>query len=144
MEPSTDAAAGHLILGWANPGSLVEGTMKLFLSVWHDTYRRDADAIRRGEQLQERDAMQFELLRQFLRKRVWGDLWDGWLQQVQQRRNAIHAFRNRDIGSRDELLAAVGKYLVFLRHVNERLPYPDDMYKPREDQVPPCDEAVSW
>lgn len=142
LEPSTDAAAGHLILGWANLGSLVEGTMKLFLSVWYDTYRQDADAIRRGGELQEPDTMQFELLRQFLRRKVWGDPWDSWLQQVQQRRNAIHAFRDRDIGSREEFLAAVRKYLVFLRYVNDRLPYPDDMYKPREDWYPPSDEVV--
>ena len=33
-DPKNDASEGHLILAWINLGSLVEGTMKLFLSVY--------------------------------------------------------------------------------------------------------------
>ena len=47
---------------------------------------------------------------------------------VQQRRNAIHAFRNRPIGDHGELVGAVRSYLTVRRTVNARLPYPDDSY----------------
>ena len=51
---------------------------------------------------------------------------------VQQRRNAIHAFRNRPIGDHGELEGAIRSYPKVLRAVNARLPYPDDIYVPRE------------
>src|SRR5579859_1182306 len=35
---------GDLILAWANLGSLVEGTMKLFLSVYYEDYKKDLHA----------------------------------------------------------------------------------------------------
>jgi hypothetical protein len=80
--------------------------------------------------------MQLEQMRQFFRKRIWrkGDEdWDSWILKIQQRRNAVHAFKSRDIGTFDEFFVDVQKYLKFLRYINDRLPYPDDeIYKPRE------------
>jgi len=52
--------------------------------------------------------------------------------RIQQRRNAIHAYKDREIGNHDEFLLDVKTYLKFLRYINERLPYPDDIYIPRE------------
>jgi hypothetical protein len=51
---------------------------------------------------------------------------------VQQRRNAIHAYKDRPIGDDQEFQAAVLSYLTMLREVNARLPYPDGIYVPRE------------
>lgn len=36
-------SGGYLILAWANLGSLIEGTLKLFLSVYLDQYRADLE-----------------------------------------------------------------------------------------------------
>src|SRR3990172_855008 len=41
---------GDLILAWANLGALVEGQLKLFLSVYYSDYARDLDAIRDRKQ----------------------------------------------------------------------------------------------
>ena len=107
--------------------------MKLFLSVWYETYKDDEDYVvmRRGE-LQDPDRLQLEPMRQYFKKKIWDDTWDKWVQRVQQRRNAIHAYKDRDIGTHSELLDDIRKYLVFLRYINIRLPYPDEMYIPRE------------
>ena len=53
---------GDLILAWANIGALVEGHLKLFLSVWYNDYSADSDAIKdkRGR-LQEPDGSTFFL-----------------------------------------------------------------------------------
>jgi hypothetical protein len=123
---------GRLILGWANLGSLIEGSMKLFLSVWYEHYKNDVEAIKRNGKLQHPDGLQLEPLRQFFRKRIWDDIWDKWVEHIQHRRNAIHAYKDRDIGTHDEFLADIRTYLKFLRYINFRLPYPDDMYVPRE------------
>src|SRR3972149_6149566 len=37
---------GELILAWANLGTLVEGTLKLFCSIHYESYRKDVRAIK--------------------------------------------------------------------------------------------------
>jgi len=130
--PLSDDERGCLILAWSNLGSLVEGTMKLFLSVWYREYKNDIEAIKKKGKLIDPDSLQLELMRQFFRKRIWNEDWDAWIQHIQQRRNAIHAYKSRNIGSFNEFFADVRKYLEFLRYINSRLPYPDDMYTSRE------------
>jgi hypothetical protein len=125
---------GDLILAWANLGALVEGQMKLFLSVWYRDYKNDADAVRRKGKLEDPDESKLESLRQFFVKRIWttGEDWNGYVELVQTRRNAIHAFKTRDLGSFDEWRTQLCKHLLFLRDMNKRLPYPDDIYVPTE------------
>jgi hypothetical protein len=126
---------GQLILAWANLGSLVEGTMKIFLSVWYHNYKHDIEAIKTNGNLVSPDSLQMEQMRQFFRKRIWTDGdhdWDSWILKIQQRRNAVHAYKDRDIGNFEEFFIDVRKYREFLRHINDQLPYPHDLYKPRE------------
>jgi hypothetical protein len=131
LEASTD---GELILAWANLGSLVEGQLKLFLSVWYDEYKIDANSMRRNRQICEPDVLELDPLRQFFAKSVWrkGERWDAWILHIQQKRNAIHAFRNRDLATFDDWKADLRNYLAFLRYMNSRLPYPDGIYVPQE------------
>ncbi len=131
-EPLPDDENGRLILAWANLGSLVEGTMKLLLSVFYKAYRDDVEAIKKKGKLMDPDDLQLESMRQFFRKRIWGEEWDVWIQHIQQRRNAIHSYKNRDIGTFTEFCDDIRKYLEFIRHINSRLPYPDDIFVPRE------------
>lgn len=132
--PPPESESGSLILGWANLGALVEGTMKLYLSVWYADYKEDLDAIRRKGDLVDPDDLQLEMLRQYFNKRkLWTETWDAWVLRIQQRRNAIHAYKDREIGSLAELIGDVRQYLRFLRYINGRLPYPDfEVYAPRE------------
>ena len=133
-EDSRKDVDGRLILAWANLGSLVEGTMKLFLSVYYNTYKKDIGVIKSKKgNIVDPDICKLERLRQFFNKRVWKNKekdWDNWILHIQQRRNAIHAYKNRELGNFDEFFTDVGKYLFFLRNINDRLPYPDDIYNP--------------
>ena len=54
------------------------------------------------------------------------------MQLVQQRRNAIHAFKDRPIGDGAEFCESLRCYLQMLRNVITRLPYPDGIYVPVE------------
>jgi len=119
------ASEARLILGWSNLGSLVEGTLQLFLSVFYLDYQNDLAGIRQWGKLLDPDEAMLEQLRQFFRKRIWHDeTWNGFVLGVQQRRNAIHAFRDRDIGTFADLHDAIRKYLQFLEDTDARLPYP--------------------
>lgn len=125
---------GELILAWANLGSLVEGQLKLFLSVWYNDYAADAEAIKKKGKLQDPDILTLEGLRQFFVKRIWdnSDIWDKWIRHIQEKRNAIHVFRHRDIGTFDIWRQDLRNHLAFVRDINSRLPYPDETYVPRE------------
>jgi len=134
-ECSPEDENGRLILAWTNLGSLVEGTLKLFLSVWYHDYKKDVEAIKKKGELVGPDSLELEPMRQFFKRSIWtkeDEDWDIWIFKIQQRRNAVHAFKSRDIGTFDEFFDDVRRYLIFLRYINSRLPYPDDIYVPRE------------
>jgi hypothetical protein len=127
LEPGKgDRQIGELILAWVNLGSLVEGTLMLFLSVHYTDYKASLSAMK--TRMAEPDTLMLDRLRQFVKDNVWTDTdgrkWVQWISQVQQRRNAIHAFRNRPLGSHAEFLEAVRNYLAFLRFVDYHFPYP--------------------
>lgn len=131
-EPPEGELDARLILAWANIGSLLEGSMKLFLSAWYETYRKDVDAIKKRGKFQDPDGLQLGDLREFFKKRIWDEKFDALAANIQSRRNAIHSFKDRDIGTRADFFSAVKDYLVILRYINYRLPYPDDIYVPKE------------
>jgi len=111
--------------------------MKLFLSVWNHDYKRDVEAIKVKGDLVEPDSLQLDQMRKFFKKSVWlkdEEVWDSWILKIQQRRNAVHAYKNRDIGTFEEFYDDVRKYREFLLFINDRLIYPnDEIYKPREE-----------
>lgn len=127
--PGEDDADGRLILAWVTLGALVEGTMKFFLSVYLGDYR--SAPVMRKERAVDPDVLDLEHLRQFFRKRnVWADesetdRWDPWIIHIQQRRNAIHAYEDRDIGTRREFEEDLRRYLEFLKELAHRTPWPE-------------------
>jgi hypothetical protein len=66
-----------------------------------------------------------ERLRTFFNKKeLWSPDWNEYTLKVQQYRNAIHAFKDRDIGTFREYEESLGKYLEMVRKFNLKLPYP--------------------
>ena len=104
--------------------------MQLFLSVYYKDYRADLDAIRKKGKLIDPDWLVLEQLRVFFQKKIWGkdERWPEWILHVQQRRNAIHSFRSREIGTFKEFYSDIKKYYDLLQKLNSRLPYPDDAW----------------
>ena len=88
---------------------------------------------RAKQQAHAPDGLGLEQLRNYCKaKKLLGVAGDKLVELVQQRRNAIHAFKHRPIGNGTDFQRAVRGYLALLRTVNKRLPYPDEMYEPRE------------
>ena len=127
---------GEMILAWANIGAIVEGQLKLFLSVYYSDYLGNSEATIKGKNgiTLDPDGVTLEPLRVFFKKNIWGPAedWDDWIQLVQTRRNAIHAFKAKTIGPLAEVHSALRRLRLFVHAINMRLPYPDDMYVPQE------------
>jgi hypothetical protein len=118
---------GRLILAWVNLGCLVESLMKIFLSVYRSDYGR-APLVDAQRQTLEVDGLSLDKLLQFFSRNVWvatqRDRWEGWAKRMQQRRNAIHFYKERNIGTFEEFLDDVRKYQVLLLEIDGQLPYP--------------------
>ena len=122
MAPSEEVEDGDLILAWTNLGSLIEGTIKLFLGVFYEDYKADLQNLQKTQAWHakqqkhiEPDGLRLDVLIHYAKT---ADLLSaGELEMcelVQSRRNAIHAFKDRDIGSVVEFKAAVRLYLELL------------------------------
>jgi len=135
-----EGAEGQLILAWANLGALVEGTMKLFLTVHYDDYLNDKNTPHNNRgSLVAPEKLVLEALRVFFQKAVWPEEEAAeireWVAMVQAKRNSIHAFAERDIGTHDDFVRALQRYLKFLDNVDQSLPYPDDWPRIDWDQA---------
>jgi hypothetical protein len=134
FNPKSRREEGALILGWTTLGSLVEGLMKLHLSVYFIKYKEDNNALKnKSGDLIIPDKLGFEQLKNFFRTKVFieheglGEKWDWikWIEKIQWRRNAIHAFKDRDIGNFDEFYNDLYLYYEFIKLIDAMLPYPD-------------------
>ena len=115
---------GDLILAWANIGAIVEGYLKFFLVVYDHDYRKRPH-LRKGDYVSQ-DVIRLEDLRVYFKKNVWADTdnWDDWISDIQTKRNAIHAFKERDIGDTRQLHDQIFRLHEFVRDIDSRLPYP--------------------
>jgi len=122
---------GQLILAWANLGALIEGTLKLFLAIYYMDYKGDAESFKKKGKVIEPDSFGLEKLKQFFKKKsLLNDEQIAHIELVQQRRNAIHAFKDRPIGTKNEYHECVSKYLELMIDINNSIPYPDSIYRP--------------
>jgi hypothetical protein len=123
---------GELILAWSNLGSLVEGTLKLFCSIYYESYRKDIRAVRKksGEIINP-DIISLEQLKVICHNSAgFEKKWFDFIDLVQRRRNAIHAYQDKDIGDTKEFYKCLEKYLYFIERIQCDIPYPDEVYVP--------------
>lgn len=120
----------RIILGYATLRSMSEGAIKLFFSAFVEDYLNDSAAIIRRNNIVSPERIGFDdLIRLYIMK---GDSsFEDYLRRIQYRGNAIHHFRDRDIGCQNELILDIKKYKDFLLTVNSQLPYPDEVMDPR-------------
>lgn len=128
---------GDLILAWVNLGVLVEGQLKLLLSVYLDDFKSDSAQLLddNGKRIygNRPDKLMLNRLKKFCETQVWdaSDPWYDYVTRIQTRRNAIHAFQYKDIGTYEEWRYELTEHLKFLEYVNLLLPYPGEEYTPR-------------
>lgn len=112
---------GRLILGWGNLGSLVEGTMTFFLSVYHSDYLAGGNTI-------PPDDLWLAWMKKFFVKSVWTAAqitrWEPYVDDIHALRNSIHPFKDRPIKTFPEFEVAVRDFEDFLKDAVGNLPDP--------------------
>lgn len=125
---SDEDREGRLILAWTNLGILVEGSMTWFLCAWEDSYSQTPMQTKQGFDLKP-NRLRFEELCRYFREHVWIPAqtaeWDDWLTMVRDRRNAVHAFNHREIGTLSDWAEAVIRYHGFIDELDSQVRYPD-------------------
>lgn len=132
FQNTTEASKeGSLILSWTNLGSLIEGTLKFFLAVYYEDYKKDIHTLKhkKSGEIKGPDILGLEELKIFFKKKnIIEEKWIIFIENVQQKRNAIHSFRDRDIGAYSDLRECVKEYLELLFEIKALLPYPNNVY----------------
>lgn len=141
---------GDLILAWTNLGSLAEGALKVVLCAFLQEYYADSKKMIEAsgkkkkktaeeiealkEEIRSPDGLMIEHLKVFFAQNKWGkdSEHNKYIEELQRRRNAIHAFQKKDIGTFTDFKKAIRCHLQLLREVNNMLPYPGDEYQPVE------------
>ncbi|TPG68243.1 hypothetical protein EEL32_08390 [Brevibacillus laterosporus] len=112
---------GDLLLAWTNIGLLVEGTMKWFLSIFHEEFQQEWDhQVEKFEDHYSQESFLY-IMRQFFHQRIWfgnGDF-DRWVMHVNECRfNGLG--EQQQLQSRMERFEeAIRVYLHFLRFHHE-------------------------
>lgn len=124
IEKGLSMTEDELILARANIGAVVESWLKFFYCVYYDDYCRNPITDRKGKMV-EPEKISFENLKNF----SIGKLWDNakseeyiWVDSIQDKRNAIHSFKYRDIGTPWDFLLDIDHLYEFVDNINSHLP----------------------
>lgn len=118
---------GELILARANLGAVVESWLKFFYSVYYEDYCKSP--ITKSGKMVEPEKAQFEDLKNFSNGKLWDNANSSeyvWVDSVQKKRNAIHSFRYRDIGTTQEFLDDIEHLYDFVDNVLSHFPPLED------------------
>lgn len=129
-----ESADARQILGYVTLRSLCEGAIQLFITVYYNDYIADKEPITRRNRkkiVDPEDAQLSDLIEFYVRH---GDpAFESFLARVKTRGNAIHHFREREIGTQDELKADIVLLRDFLASVDSQLPDPPPVPDPDPD-----------
>ena len=124
---------GELILAFANLGAVVESWLKFFYCVYYDDYCKNPitykDPKTGKDKMVEPEKAKFDKLKEFSRGKLWTDEKSKaylWVDAVQHKRNAIHSFRYRDIGTSQGFLNDVDYLYDFVDSIISHLPPLED------------------
>lgn len=120
--------SGELILARANLGAVVESWLKFFYCVYYEDYCKSPITNNKGKMIEPEKAS-FDNLKEFSNGKLWDDVNSpeySWVDSVQHKRNAIHSFRYRDIGTPLEFMDDIDHLYSFVDNVLSHFPPLED------------------
>ena len=132
-------STGELILARTNLGAVVECWLRFFYSIYYlDYLNSPLKKKKKGNMIIEPEDLSFEQLKIFSTKKLWDDDHTDvykWIESVQKKRNAIHAFKNHEIGTCSEFLKDVDVLYEFVENLISHFPPLEDIMKDYTDDI---------
>lgn len=128
IDKGENMSDGELILARTNLGSVVESWLKFFYTVYYGDYLKAPLTKNNGKMIDPKD-MSFEQLKDFSVGKLWDDKQSDmytFVDSVQHKRNAIHAFNKRSIGTASDYLDDVDRLCNFIDGLINQLPFIED------------------
>ena len=129
IDKGLDMSVGELILARANLGAVVESWLRFFYCVFYDDYINQPMKNKKGQILEPEKDMRFEDLKKFSTGILWADEKSKdylWVDSIQKKRNAIHSFTYKDIGTPLDFLLDVDYLCEFVDMILNHLPPVED------------------
>lgn len=123
IDKGLSMTTGELILARVNLGNIVEFWLKFFYSVYYEDYLQ-SPSMKKNKTI-EPESLTFEQLKNYSVGILWNNRnCDGynWVESVQKKRNAVHSFLYREIGTNAEFLDDVNTLADFVQSIVDRVP----------------------
>ena len=130
IEKGLQMTEGELILARTNLGAIVESWLKFFYSVYYEDYLKNPNVNKRKKTVVEPEDMSIEPLKLYSTGILWDDEksdWYCWVEKIQKRRNAIHSFKYKDIGTAQDFLDDTDRLYDFVDMITNHFPPIEDM-----------------
>lgn len=116
---------GDLILAWANLGSLVEGSLKLFICIYLNDYLKSENIIKKRKQDISPEKLNLGDLVRLLEKEKLFVGHIEFIETIRKNRNTIHSFESNQIPDKAQFEIALKDYINLLISIDSQVPYPD-------------------
>lgn len=128
IDKGLSMTVGELILARANLGAVVEFWLKLFYCIHYEDYCKKPIRTKKKKMIEPEKAT-FKELNKF----STGILWDSivsdeflWVDTVRDKRNALHSFEYKNIGTPQDFLDDIDYLYKFVDDIISRLPPIED------------------
>lgn len=122
-------STGELILARTNLGAVVESWLKFFYCVYYNDYIKKPIFNKHTQRIKQPEEASFQELKEFSTEILWDSkesIEYAWIDSVQYKRNAIHSFKYRDIGTVNDFLNDIESLCEFVDIILSRLPLIED------------------
>ena len=125
IQKGENMTTGELLLARVNIGSIVESWLRHFYTAYHEDYMKNPIKDKKQKVKAPEKDLSFEELKNFSIGILWKDKNDDmykWVDSVQHKRNAVHSYIYKDIGTPRNFLDDIDMLRKFIELIERRLP----------------------
>lgn len=125
IQKGENMTTGELLLARVNIGSIVESWLRHFYTAYHEDYMKNPIKDKKHKVKAPEKDLSFEELKNFSISILWKDKNDDmykWVDSVQHKRNAVHSYIYKDIGTPRNFLDDIDMLRKFIELIERRLP----------------------
>ena len=120
-----DMTIGELLLARVNLGSIVEFWLRHFYTAYHEDYMKNPIRDKKQRIKAPEKDLSFEELKKLSTGILWDDEKDNmykWVDSVQHKRNAVHSYLYKEIGTAADFMNDINTLRCFIELIERRLP----------------------